>query len=105
MNTMITMISSKQNSLVKYLRELRAKSARDREKIYLLEGAKSIGEAVASGVMPEKIIFNGRSEGLPVVKELLANLVEAVLVSDAVLDYISETETPSGSWVFSGCLI
>jgi len=96
---METVITSKQNSLVKYVRGLRLKRNRDLEGICVIEGPKMIAEALNSAVCPEKVLISERGGHLQVVNELTAvpdYSPTLVRVSDAVMEYITETETPQG---------
>lgn len=91
-------ITSKQNNLVKYIRRLRDKRTRDTEKRIVLEGVKLISEAVGSGFFPEKTVVSERAMGCDRVRDLLARAGtgQVFAVSDAVIDYICETDTPQG---------
>lgn len=91
-------ITSKQNNLVKYIRSLRDKRTRDTEKRMVLEGAKLIAEAVGSGFYPEKLVVSERVKDQRQIRELLAGAgrAQVITVSDTVMDYLCETDTPQG---------
>lgn len=95
---MDSVITSKQNSIVKYIRGLRDKRTRDREQRFIIEGFKMVAEAVDSGWIPEKILITGYGENQPQARVILANSGQAQLVrvSEEVMDHICETETPQG---------
>lgn len=92
-------ISSRQNSLVKHIRSLRDKKTREQEGRFIIEGFNFVSEALASRIIPEKLIVSERAE-----KQLkpdglfsLAGSPDAIVrVSDSVMEYMSETETPQG---------
>ncbi len=92
-------ITSKQNNIIKYVRGLRDKRTREKEKLFVIEGAKFVYEAVAKEIYPEKIIISDHGEQLPAVKEVIAQAggrSEIVRVNDAVMKHVCETETPQG---------
>ncbi len=92
-------ITSKQNNLVKYVRGLREKRNRDRDKVFVIEGVKILREAISAGFSPATIIISERGEKQVSVREILSRsggLPRIVRVSDAVMEYMCETETPQG---------
>lgn len=93
------LISSRQNSLVKYIRGLRDKKTREQEGRFIIEGVNFVREALASGIIPEKLIISERA-GKNIGPADLINRVSSpdsiVRVSDSVMEYMSETETPQG---------
>ncbi|WP_418792186.1 TrmH family RNA methyltransferase [Phosphitispora sp. TUW77] len=92
-------ITSRQNSLVKLVRGLSNRRAREAERVFVIEGHKIINEALSSGVSPEKIIVSQRALEHQAVTELLdyPDLNSEVnIVSNEVMEYMSETENPSG---------
>lgn len=92
-------ISSRQNNIVKYVRGLREKRNRDREGCFIVEGAKSVYEAVSAGAEIRKILIAERGQKHPLLKEImtsLSNEAEIVRVTDEVMEFMSETESPQG---------
>jgi TrmH family RNA methyltransferase len=92
-------ITSKQNNLIKYVRGLREKRFREQEGLFVIEGAKFVKEAIDSGIKPDKVVFSHRIEKNPVIGETLSQLdgtVQTVEVTDEVMDYMCETDTPQG---------
>lgn len=92
-------ISSKQNNLIKYVRGLRDKKNREKEGCYVLEGIKSVREAVTAGFLPQKLVISERGERQSLLKDVLSYLgdtVQIYRVTDEVMDYMSETDTPQG---------
>ncbi|MBU7007206.1 TrmH family RNA methyltransferase [Phosphitispora fastidiosa] len=95
----VEVITSRQNSLVKLVRGLGSRRAREAEGVFVIEGPKVIKEALVSGVSPEKIIVSQRALEHRAAAELVngADLhAEVIMVSDEVMEYMSETETPPG---------
>lgn len=92
-------ISSKQNNLVKFIRGLREKRNREKESCYVIEGAKSVLEATAAGVQPSKLVISERGEKHFLTDNILSHLDETIpvaRVTDEVMDYMGETDTPQG---------
>jgi len=92
-------ITSRQNTIVKFIRGLRDKRSRDREKRFVIEGVKMLSEAFDSGIYPEQVIVSEGAQSQPAVKELLARLgqgPQVIRTSDGVMEYMCETETPQG---------
>ncbi len=92
-------ITSRHNSLVKLVRALGSKRTREAEGFFVIEGHKVINEALSSGVSPEKIIVAEQALAHAAVTELVHRpglKSEVVIVSDDVMEYMSETETPPG---------
>lgn len=92
-------ISSRQNNLVKYVRSLRDKRTREQEGHFVIEGLNFVSEALTSGIIPEKLIISERVDS----NLRLADIIKRVdrpdsisRVSDSVMEYMSETETPQG---------
>ncbi len=96
---MSLVITSKQNHLVKYLRGLRDKRTREAEQLFLVEGPKFVSEAVFTGVFPAQIIVSERGVKLPAFREIIdraGSRSQVIRVSDPVMEYVCETETPQG---------
>ncbi|MDT3700238.1 MAG: RNA methyltransferase [Thermincola sp.] len=92
-------ITSRQNSLVKYIRSLRDKKIREQEGRFLIEGFNFVSEALASGIVLEKLIISERAKKNLSTAELIRHIgspESIVRVSDSVMEYMSETETPQG---------
>lgn len=97
------MISSVHNPLVERARKLRKRAMRARTRQFLVEGANGIGEALASGSVPEMLFLaeapgaslGGSLAGVAVAAE--AARVPIYTVSPAVMAVISEAETPPGA--------
>ncbi len=92
-------ITSKQNNLVKFVRGLRDKRNREKEGCYLIEGVKSVQEAVTAGACPLKLIISERGDKYFLLEEVFSGLDENVQiyrVTDEVMSYMSETDSPQG---------
>lgn len=99
---MNNMITSKENSKIKYINSLKNKKYRDKYNKYILEGIKLVDEYISSeGVFaPEFIVL---------CKEILLNNVggtqiynkvkqqaQLLEVDEAVFKYLTDTDTPQG---------
>lgn len=98
---MIDIISTS-NEQIKHLKKLHAKKYRAEYKQYLIEGIKIIEEAYKSGknilklfVCYEKLEKNGINKE-KIYELLSSNNYEVATISENVLEYISDTETPQG---------
>ena len=92
-------ITSRQNSIVKYIRGLRDKKTREAEGRFVIEGSRFVYEAVLSGAYLDKVVFSERGDKQPLATEIISHLnhsTDLIRVSDQVMDYISDTETPQG---------
>lgn len=92
-------ISSKQNNLVKFVRGLRDKRNREKEGCYVIEGVKSVLEAVTAGAIPLNLVISEHGDKNFLLKDVLSRLDKSVKinrVTDEVMDYMSETDTPQG---------
>lgn len=92
-------ISSRQNNIVKYVRGLREKRNRDKEGCFLVEGVKSVKEAVSAGETIRKLLITERGEKHFQLNDITTNLskeVQIVRVTDEVMEFMSEIESPQG---------
>ena len=85
------MITSRSNPLIKLIRSLADKSARDENRLFIAEGVKSVREAEASGFGIAKIV--GTENGFSLLGETSA---EKEIVSDDVFKSISGEVSPQG---------
>jgi TrmH family RNA methyltransferase len=94
------MITSLSNAKVKFVRSLARRRARYAARQFVIEGVKSIEEAIGAGIVPALAFFTAAPETEPRAHALLDRLratASPVLeVSDAVMQAMSNTETPSG---------
>jgi TrmH family RNA methyltransferase len=78
------MIKSKENARIKNAKKLYKK--KNRETSYLVEGWHLYEEAVKSGATIKQVF----------VTEKFADIDQAIVVSDEVMNYLSDAETPQG---------
>lgn len=88
------------NERVKYARSLYRERVRTREKRFIIEGTRSVEEALRAGVGPVLAFFTERLRTVEQGPALLARLQQAagclVEVSPEVMASMSETVTPQG---------
>lgn len=92
-------ITSRQNRFIKYLRELKEKRNREIEGRFVIEGVKFVAEALQSGVQPEKLVVSDHGMNSPPISELVfgyPNQGQVVRITDPVMEYVCETNTPQG---------
>ena len=87
------MIISRQNSLVKLIRSLSNKKNRDKEGLYIIEGAKLVNEAITLGLPIYKIV--GHPIGLGLIGEKTFNYPTEIVSKD-IFSYISDEIAPQG---------
>lgn len=85
------MITSRSNALIKLVRSLSDKSARDETGLFIVEGVKSVKEAFASGFTVKTVVATEKGLSL-----LGKSPVPAELVSDDVFKTISGETSPQG---------
>lgn len=86
------MITSKTNELIKHIKSLSQRKARDEYSEFIVEGIKMVREVIESNMIIKKIIISEElfNEKLEVSDD------EIEFVSKSVFEYISETQTPQG---------
>jgi TrmH family RNA methyltransferase len=93
-------ITSTANKNVKYVRSLHRRSVRHRERRFVLEGVRLVEEMVKTGQEP--VFFfctedvGADSRGVSLVNEVRSSGVEPLLVSENVMQAMSDTKTPQG---------
>ena len=85
------MIVSRQNERVKFVRSLKQKKYRDEHGLYLVEGEKSVKEAIISS---HEVVCVYVSENFSTTADLTG--VETVIVSSSVFESISDEVSPQG---------
>ncbi len=92
--------TSPANERVRYTRSLYRERVRNREKRFVIEGIRSVQEALRAGVRPVLAFYTPRLRAVPAGSALLARLEEAaaglVEVTPEVMASMSETVTPQG---------
>ncbi|SKA08194.1 TrmH family RNA methyltransferase [Selenihalanaerobacter shriftii] len=92
-------ISSAQNSKVKFLRSLYRKKYRRKHKKFLLEGSRIITEALKENVDIYQVFYSDQFLDRQSNKELINRLksqTEVIQITDSLLKDIADTETPQG---------
>lgn len=94
------MITSTSNPLIKQVRALRQKKAREESGLFLVEGLAHVGGAVEAGWQAETVLYAPerlRSEfGLQLVERLQKSGTRCQPVSAAVFESFAEKENPQG---------
>ncbi len=92
-------VTSKDNRLVKEWRALcRDARARRESGCFAIEGARLCGDALASGVTVETVLYtaDARQTYASVVEGLLAAAGQAVEITDTLARYMADTASPQG---------
>jgi TrmH family RNA methyltransferase len=84
------MITSKDNQYVKLIKELSQKKKRDESGLYFLEGRKFISDLSDAGHTAELLAVTEQQSGCGIRAK------ETIVVSDAVMQSLSDTKTPQG---------
>ncbi len=93
-------ITSLSNAKVKFVRSLARRRARYAARQFVVEGVHSLEEALRAGTTPALAFFTAGAETDPrvhaVLERLRATPAPALMVSDEVMQAMSNTETPAG---------
>ena len=93
-------ITSIANKKVKYVRSLYRRRVRHRERHFVIEGLRLVGEALKAGVAPSHTFFTPDLSDSQQGRELLAVIEdlpgECFLVTDEVMRALSDTVSPQG---------
>lgn len=92
-------ISSKENEYIKHIKKLKEKKYRDLSKEYMIEGIKLVREAIQEEAPIHQIILCDdceKHEAIP--KELMYEIAkyDCIYVTEKILKYLSEVQTPQG---------
>lgn len=94
------MITSASNAKVKLVRSLARRRVRYAERQFVIEGVRSIEEAMRAGIVPALVFYTEPVEQEPRGRALLervkARVRQVDVVSDALMQAMSQTETPQG---------
>lgn len=96
----MTEISSKENPSIKFIHKLMlSPKHRRKEKLFLVEGIRLCEEALKSKSPVTKVFYTAKCYEKS--KELIENLIyqnkaESYIISDKLMDFLSDTETPQG---------
>jgi TrmH family RNA methyltransferase len=90
-------LTSRQNALLKKVRQAFSRAERTEEGLVAIEGVKTIDEAIRSGHRVHAVIFSdsGSSRADHLLPQIPAK-AEAVLVDDSTFQSIIATQTPQG---------
>lgn len=86
-------IQSKNNAEIKFIKSLKTKKKRHQSRFFLVEGIRSISEAIRSG-QAEKVFV---TENIFFEHEALLGPIEHSIVSEPVMESIASTKTPPGA--------
>jgi TrmH family RNA methyltransferase len=87
-------ITSLNNETVKTVRALHMRKAREECGLFLVEGLRSVTEAVDLGHTPRILLFSDKAAGHPALKRATAAAMESLEVTPAILAKISRRENP-----------
>ncbi|TKJ30611.1 MAG: rRNA methyltransferase [Chloroflexi bacterium B3_Chlor] len=94
------MITSRTNEKVRYVRSLHRRQVRHRERRFIVEGTRLIGEMNQTGQEPVFVFYTEGLSASPLgqtlVEALAASEGKVVAVSDEVMLAMSDTKTPQG---------
>ena len=80
------MYSSIQNDKIKNIKKLREKKNRDKEELFIVEGANLVEEAYKNNILKTLIVLDGSNYSLD---------VDTMVVSEKVMKFLSELDTPN----------
>lgn len=88
-------LSSKNNDLIKKISKLKNKKQREKEKLFLIEGEKSVAEALQKQNFLAGVFFK---DSCPQYLEWFkyAPDIEWYQLAEGLFDYLSDTKTPQG---------
>jgi TrmH family RNA methyltransferase len=94
------MITSTANVRVKYVRSLRRRSVRHRERLFIAEGLRLVEEMNEAGLEPAFVFytedFAAKVRGRSLVEALAASNADVVPVSERVMQAVADTKSPQG---------
>ena len=97
---MIVEISSKNNDVIKYVKKIISHSkTRKKDGVFLIEGLRLCEEAVKNKVEVIKFFYTSKFYGknnLLIDKIINTNNSQGYIISEELMEYISDTETPQG---------
>lgn len=91
-------ITSKDNEIVKHIRKLRDKKARDEFGEFIIEGAKLIEEAVRENVKIKIIVVCEELNQAQISKDVLYKIAKekVIYVNDKIFKILTDVTTPQG---------
>lgn len=91
-------ITSTKNERIKALVKLKKKKYREEAGLFLIEGEKSVGEAIASGSAISQILLNEEQQEkfAPILEACDLEKIELLLCSPHVMDAVGDAKTSQG---------
>ena len=91
-------ITSKDNEIVKYIKKLREKKARDEFGEFIIEGTKMIEEAVREKVKIKMVVVCEELNQSPIPKDVLYKIAKekVIYVNDKIFKTLTDVTTPQG---------
>ena len=91
-------ITSKDNEIVKHIRKLRDKKARDESGEFIVEGIKMIEEAVCENAKIKMVVVCEDLNQSPIQKNILYKIAKEniIYVSDKIFKLLTDVTTPQG---------
>lgn len=91
------MITSRQNSSIKHLALLQnKKKQRTKEKVFIVEGLKSVEEIPAKWDLKQYVVSESFSKAYKTHEIIRSSSIPVLYVSDSIFAHISDTKTPQG---------
>lgn len=93
-------IESSSNKQIKWIKSLSQKKARWKEKSFIVEGIRSVEQALKSGCEVELIAYsdrlNSNEKGQNLLSQILSSDISSICIEDRLFSHISDTENPQG---------
>ena len=88
---MLRTITSTQNTYIKKLKTLKTKKGRTATNLFIADGEKCTSEAIEYGYADSVL---STDESHPIVQKALSACLDVYIVSEAVMNCVSEAKTP-----------
>ena len=92
-------LESKENPKIKKISKLlNSKKFRDKEKAFVIEGARLCEDAASSGIIIKKVFYTERAQDKykKIVDKIEKLTKDSFLVPEKIIKLISDTKTPQG---------
>lgn len=94
------MITSSQNSKVKYVKKLSQRNFRHKEKKFIVEGSRFVEEALSGDWQTEYLLYTAQGvqgeRGQGLLKQARGKGVETFEVAESIMGELTDTEAPQG---------
>ncbi len=87
-------ISSIKNERIAAYRKLSDRSGRQEQGLFIVEGPKLAGEALASGLVPQELLFTEAFQGQELLAQARASGCAVTEVAPHILERLSDTKAP-----------